>query len=58
VHFFYTVVKLRRSASGVSFGVNPSRAFAAGDEKKGFLDAVGCGMHPFWSLTDSKVTSA
>jgi phosphoglycolate phosphatase len=30
-----------------SFGVNPSRAFASGDEKKDFLAAVGCGMHPF-----------
>jgi phosphoglycolate phosphatase len=29
------------------FGVNPSRAFASGDEKKDFLAAVTCGMHPF-----------
>ena len=30
-----------------TFGVNPSRAFASGDEKKDFMAAVGSGMHPF-----------
>jgi phosphoglycolate phosphatase len=29
------------------FGVNPARAFASGDEKKDYLAAVDCGMHPF-----------
>ena len=30
-----------------TFGVNPSRAFASGDEKKDFMAALGSGMHPF-----------
>lgn len=30
-----------------TFGINPARAFASGDEKRDFLAAVGSGMHPF-----------
>jgi phosphoglycolate phosphatase len=30
-----------------SFGVNPARAYASGDEKRDFLAAIGSGMHPF-----------
>ncbi len=30
-----------------TYGVNPSRAFASGDEKRDFFAAVGSGMHPF-----------
>lgn len=30
-----------------SFGINPSRAYASGDEKRDFLAAIGSGMHPF-----------
>lgn len=30
-----------------SFGINPARAFACGDEKKDYLAATGSGMHPF-----------
>lgn len=30
-----------------SFGINPARACACGDEKKDFIAASGSGMHPF-----------
>jgi phosphoglycolate phosphatase len=30
-----------------AFAVNPARAYACGDEKKDFLAAIRCGMHPF-----------
>jgi phosphoglycolate phosphatase len=30
-----------------AFAVNPARAYACGDEKKDFVAAIGCGMHPF-----------
>ncbi len=29
------------------FHVNPGRAYACGDEKKDFVAAMSCGMHPF-----------
>ena len=36
---------LRRARQ--SFGINPARAYACGDEYSDYLAAVGAGMHPF-----------
>lgn len=35
------------SAIRESFGVNPARAYASGDEKRDYLASLGSGMHPF-----------
>ncbi len=50
---YFACIPLREDKTGhlrfarKSFGINPARAYACGDEHSDYLAAIGAGMHPF-----------